>query len=64
MLAFGCLFFKLMIELLIILKGAQVYARTDLIKYFPIWAILQIPYVVFVGLLGNIGKYIWKDRRN
>lgn len=62
--ALSCLFFKFIIELLIILKGALVYARTDLIKCYPLWVILQIPYVVIVGLMGNIGKFVWKGRKN
>ena len=60
----SCLFVKFLIEFLIILKGVQVYNRKDLIKYFPVWAVLQIPYVVIVGLLGNIGKFVWKGREN
>jgi len=62
--ALSCLFFKFLIEFLIILKGVQVYNRKDLIKYFPVWTALQIPYVVIVGLLGNIGKFVWKGREN
>ena len=60
----SCVGFKLFFELLIVLKGAQVYGRKDLIKYFPIWAILQIPYIICAGFLGNIGKFVWKGRRN
>ena len=60
---FGCLLIKFLIEFLIVFKGAVVYHRKDLIKYYPIWIILQIPYVVFVGLMGNIGRFVWKDRK-
>ena len=58
-----CLLAKIMVEFLITLKGSFVYQRTDLIKYFPIWAILQLPYVIFTGLMGSLGRFIWKDRK-
>jgi cellulose synthase/poly-beta-1,6-N-acetylglucosamine synthase-like glycosyltransferase len=54
---------KFFIELLITLKGALIYQRADLLKYFPIWAIVQMPYVIFTGLMGSLGRFIWKDRR-
>jgi len=57
-----CLLAKFMIELLTTLKGSLVFHRTDLIKYFPIWTILQPPYVIFTGLMGTLGRFIWKDR--
>jgi len=56
--------YKLIIEFLIIKIGARVYQREDLVKFFPIWALLQIPYVVLVGGLGNMTKFIWKGRKN
>ncbi|MBD3289671.1 glycosyltransferase [candidate division KSB1 bacterium] len=59
-----CMSYKLLIEFIILVKGAFIYHRTDLIKYFPVWAILQIPYIIFVGALGNIGRFVWKGRRN
>lgn len=58
-----CMLLKFFIELLIAFKGAVVYQRTDLLKYFPIWVIVQIPYVIFIGLLGSMGHFIWKERK-
>lgn len=58
-----CLGIKFFIEFLITLKGSFVFQRIDLIKYFPIWAILQPPYVIVTGLMGTLGRFIWKDRR-
>jgi len=26
--------------------------------------VLQIPYVVLTGLLGNVSKFMWKGRKN
>jgi cellulose synthase/poly-beta-1,6-N-acetylglucosamine synthase-like glycosyltransferase len=60
---FICLLAKIIVEFSIILKGSLVYQRKDLVKYFPIWAVLQIPYVIFTGLMGSLGCFIWKDRK-
>jgi cellulose synthase/poly-beta-1,6-N-acetylglucosamine synthase-like glycosyltransferase len=54
--------FKLTSELLIMLKGTGVFKRRDLRSLFPIWFLLQIPYVVLVGILGNLGRITWKGR--
>jgi len=58
-----CLAAKLSIEFLIIFRGAVIYHRQDLLKYFPVWAVIQMPYVVFAGLVGSLGNFIWKDRK-
>ena len=58
-----CLLIKILIEFLITFKGAMLYRRLDLLKYFPVWTILQIPYVILAGLLGSLGHFIWKDRK-
>ncbi len=58
-----CLLTKILIEFLITFKGAILYHRLDLLKYFPVWTMLQIPYVIFTGLLGSLGHFIWKDRK-
>ncbi|MDZ7265068.1 MAG: glycosyltransferase [candidate division KSB1 bacterium] len=54
---------KFLIEFLLTFKGALVYQRTDLLKYFPLWMVLQMPYVIFTGLMGSLGRFIWKERR-
>lgn len=57
-----CLTAKLFIEFLITFKAVKIYRRKDLLKYFPLWMIVQIPYVVFTGILGSFGHFKWKDR--
>ncbi len=59
-----CLAVKIFAEMMVAMKGGQVYERTDLLKYFPVWAFVQIPYVIFTGLLGSLGHFIWKDRKH
>lgn len=58
-----CLLTKILIEFFITFKGALLYHRINLLKYFPVWTILQIPYVIFTGFLGSLGRFIWKDRK-
>lgn len=58
-----CFGAKIMIEFLLCLKGSSDYHRQDLVKYFPLWTILQVPYVIFTGLMGSLGHFIWKDRK-
>jgi len=59
-----CLLVKFITEFSITLKAARIYKRTDLLKIFPIWVLLQIPYVVFTGILGTFGQFKWKDRNH
>jgi len=49
-------------EGLLFLKGSFVYKRMDLLPWFPIWFLFQIPYVVIVGLLGSLGIFSWKNK--
>ncbi len=53
---------KAIVEGLLFLKTTRVYKRRDLLSAFPLWFVLQIPYVMIVGVLGNIGRFSWKGR--
>jgi len=57
------LFAKFFIEFSLTFKAATTYNRMDLLKYFPIWTMVQMPYVLFTGLMGSLGHFIWKDRK-
>lgn len=57
-----CLGLKAAAEALIIGGGCRVYRRWDLLFWFPLWFVAQIPYVVGVGLLGTFGRFAWKGR--
>ncbi len=59
---FGCLVCKLFAELLLLLRGAAVFDRKDLLRFFPLWTFLQVPYIITVGMLGTFGVFKWKDR--
>lgn len=55
---------KWVAEFLLAMRGARVYHRTDLLAIFPLWAILQIPYVVYIGAAGTLGQFTWKNRKH
>ncbi|HPG40794.1 MAG TPA: glycosyltransferase [bacterium] len=58
------LLIKLLADFAITLKSALTFQRTDLLKYFPVWFIVQLPYIVYVGFLGTFGSFKWKERRH
>jgi len=53
---------KLIVDFLLILKATELVGRKDLRKYFLITEILQIPYILYVGFAGIVGKFEWKGR--
>jgi cellulose synthase/poly-beta-1,6-N-acetylglucosamine synthase-like glycosyltransferase len=53
---------RIFFEFVIAVRSAFYFDRTDLLKYFPMWFIVQIPYIVGVGLAGTFGKFQWKER--
>ncbi len=57
-----CYAIKLSSELAIAMNSARIFHRTDLLLYFPLWFLIQIPYIVFVGGLGLFAKFDWKGR--
>lgn len=60
----SCLLLKFLVEGIIAVKNARLMNRSDLVKYFPIWFLLQMPYVVIVGLFGSFGSFTWKGRKH
>ncbi len=59
-----CLGIRIFSEFAIALRSAVYFGRTDLLPYFPLWFIAQIPYIVGVGLSGTFGTFKWKDRQH
>jgi cellulose synthase/poly-beta-1,6-N-acetylglucosamine synthase-like glycosyltransferase len=59
----ACLAAKGLFEFGIAWQGCRYFQRRDLIKYFLFWFLLQIPYVVLVGVMGSLGLFHWKGRK-
>ena len=57
-----CFMAKASIDFIVCAKGAWIFRRRDLLKYFPIWEILHLPYIVISGTFGLIGSFSWKER--
>jgi cellulose synthase/poly-beta-1,6-N-acetylglucosamine synthase-like glycosyltransferase len=54
---------KIVAEGALAVTGARRFGRSDLLRAFPSWALLQPLYTVLVGLVGPLGFYRWKGRR-
>ncbi len=49
-------------EGLLLGRAASRFQRRDLMRYFPLWALLHVPYITWMGPASLIGKVIWKGR--
>ena len=59
-----CFGVKALCEWLLLSKGSMLFNRPDLLIAFPLWILFQVPYVVFVGLIGTVGRFTWKGRNH
>jgi len=53
---------KFLVDFILILKATALVQRKDLRKYFLLADFLQIPYILYVGFTGILGKFSWKGR--
>ena len=51
---------KAIVEGLMLYTGTGLFQQRPLLKWFPLWFILQIPYVVIMGVATIHGRYSWK----
>ncbi len=58
-----CFLAKGFFEFCVACSGCRYFQRSDLLKYFPLWFLLQIPYIVLVGAMGSLGLFRWKGRK-
>ena len=54
---------KLVFEFYILLKGKKIIFNDLNLNYFLFAELLQIPYIVFAGIVGAFGNYLWKERK-
>ena len=59
-----CYGLKGLCEWMLLSRGCDLFRRTDLLTAFPAWCLFQVPYVVFVGLAGTVGRFSWKGRKH
>jgi len=48
---------------LIMNKGRKILFKKLSLRTFLLTEILQIPYIIYAGLMGSFGNIFWKDRR-
>jgi cellulose synthase/poly-beta-1,6-N-acetylglucosamine synthase-like glycosyltransferase len=57
------LILKVIFEFRIISKGKEILLNDLQLKYLFVVEIFQIPYIIFTGLVGAFGNYLWKSRK-
>jgi len=57
-----CLSFKILMELVFLLPVSSFAKRSAYLIYLPFLSLLHIFYLIFIGIAGNSGKYLWKGR--
>jgi cellulose synthase/poly-beta-1,6-N-acetylglucosamine synthase-like glycosyltransferase len=53
---------KFLVEILFLIKVTSFINRAKLLRYLPLLTILHVFYMIYIGLVGNSGKYVWKGR--
>ena len=59
----SALLLKLLVEFFFIQPLTKFANKSNLLWYLPILSLAHILYLVYIGILGNIGKYDWKGRQ-
>ena len=62
MLALFALLSKFAAENLFLFNMVRFAKRKKLLLYLPVLTILHVFYMIYIGLAGNSGKYVWKGR--
>ncbi|MCW9094395.1 MAG: hypothetical protein OQJ74_00955, partial [Ignavibacteriaceae bacterium] len=55
--------FKLIFEFHILSIGRKIIFNNLALNQFILAEIIQIPYIVFAGVVGAFGNYLWKERK-
>lgn len=61
--AIFALLLKMLVESFFIQPMTSFAKRNELLMYLPILSLAHIVYLVYIGILGNVGKYDWKGRQ-
>jgi cellulose synthase/poly-beta-1,6-N-acetylglucosamine synthase-like glycosyltransferase len=57
------IFLKFIFEFRILSIGKEKIFNNLLLKYFLVAQVFQIPYIIYAGLVGAFGNYLWKSRK-
>ncbi len=53
--------FKTLLDFRLAFPGMRLFEKQELLKYFPLAALLHIPIIVFACIFGIFGRFSWKD---
>jgi cellulose synthase/poly-beta-1,6-N-acetylglucosamine synthase-like glycosyltransferase len=56
------IFLKMLAELIFLIPLCRFAGRLKLLRYQPFLSIIHMFYLVYIGIAGNSGKYMWKGR--
>lgn len=56
------LLLKFAVELAFLQPVTRFARRSELIWYLPLLTFIHIIYIIYIGIAGNSGKYVWKGR--
>ncbi|MEJ6981689.1 glycosyltransferase [Pedobacter sp. P351] len=59
---FIVLIIKFLVEFLFLLPVTDFVKRKSLLLYLPLLTCIHTIYIIYIGIAGNSGKYIWKGR--
>ncbi|MCF7824445.1 MAG: glycosyltransferase [Candidatus Marinimicrobia bacterium] len=51
---------KFLYEATVLVLGARKFGYWSLLKWYPLWFVIQPVYISYVGLMGLLGKFTWK----
>jgi len=54
------LLLKILAEFSLLLKGARLFGRRRFLMILPLATLLHVPFIVFFGALGQLGRFRWK----
>lgn len=57
------LFCKFLVEVFFLNLMLRFTKRLQFIRFMPLLTVVHIIYMIYIGIAGNSGKYIWKGRR-
>jgi cellulose synthase/poly-beta-1,6-N-acetylglucosamine synthase-like glycosyltransferase len=60
---FTSIILKIIFEFRILSKGKQILFDSLQLKHLPVAELIQIPYIIFTGLAGAFGNFLWKSRK-
>jgi len=56
------LLLKSLVEMFFLIPVTRFAGRKQLMFYLPLLTVVHVLYIIYIGIAGNSGKYVWKER--